>query len=331
MCERRRSPFHKTATANRNSLRGKRRKHDARGTGIPAAARASSRTVTNHPRACGPLCRPEVGVPSRWRDRDLWPYALCGPVGRVPTGGRRSKPGARSGPVALRALRPCGPRADRRSAFQAGGAIGTHGPTRSAALWAACRPEVGVPSRGRDRDLWPHALCGPVGRVPTGGRRSRPLRHLRRWALHSVAPSGPVALRALRACGPRADRRSAFQAVAPPPPVGVARRGSIRTCSPTRSAGLRPAVPTGGRRSKPLRHLRRWALHAVAPSGPVALRACGPVGRVPTRCGPRADRRSAFQAAACCGSVAVWSAAFPTARSGWRWSGRPDQASPRSG
>ena len=47
----------------------------------------------------------------------------CGPAGRVPTGGRRSKPGAPLGRVALRG-------------------------------------------------------CGPAGRVPTGGRRSKPLRRL---------------------------------------------------------------------------------------------------------------------------------------------------------
>ena len=70
-----------------------------------------------------------------------------GPAGRVPAGGRRSQPGAPSGPVALRALRPCGPRAGRRPAFPAVCAIGTRGPTRLAALRAACRPEAGVPRR----------------------------------------------------------------------------------------------------------------------------------------------------------------------------------------
>ena len=49
-------------------------------------------------------------------------YALCGPLGRVPAGGRRSKPFPRFFSV---------------------------GSTRFAALWAACRPEVGVPSRPR--------------------------------------------------------------------------------------------------------------------------------------------------------------------------------------
>ena len=75
---------------------------------------------------------------------------------------------------------------------------------------SACRPEVGVPSRRRHFGRWAlHGVapsgsgalraCGPTGRVPTGGRRSKPVRHLRRWALHGVAPSGSGAL---RACGP---------------------------------------------------------------------------------------------------------------------------------
>ena len=159
-------------------------------------------------------------------------------------------------------MRPCGPRADRRSAFQAGasfltvgvarcGAVGVWSPTRFAALWAACRPEVGVPSRcvisdggcctvWRRRGLEAYALCGPVGRVPTGGRRSKPVCHLRRWVLHGVAPPGFGGLRALRPCGPRADRRSAFQAGVSPSTVGVARRGAVRVWRPTR---LRPCGP----------------------------------------------------------------------------------------
>ena len=198
--------------------------------GVPSrcAARLSGSTRL---RACGPACRPEVGVPSRvccaagefYALAGLRPacrpevgvpsrvccaaeefYALCGPVARVPTGGRRSKPGCAArrrsstrlcGPVArvptggrrskpgvlrgggvLRALRACGPRADRRSAFQAGCAARLGSSTRFAGLRPACRPEVGVPSR----------VCCAAEEV----------------------------LRALRACGPRADRR-----------VGVPSRG----------------------------------------------------------------------------------------------------------
>ena len=183
---------------------------------------------------CGPAGRGAdrrsalQAVPALMRGRR---YALCGPVGRVPTGGRRSKPSPRlcvvgstrfaalraacrpevGGPSrsrafsrsARRALRPCGPRADRRSAFQA------------------------VPALFRGRR---GALCGPAGRVPAGGRRSKPSPRLcvvgstRFAALRAAcrpevgAPSRPrtfawSARRALRPCGPRADRRSAFQAV----------------------------------------------------------------------------------------------------------------------
>ena len=121
-------------------------------------------------------CRPEVGVPS------------C--------------PRASSG-SALRALRPSGPRADRRSAFQAVPAV------HLAQLSALCGPPGCVPTRGRrskpsPRFFWLssarfrwaspsgadrrsafqavpalllaqlYALCGPPGRVPAGGRRSKP-------------------------------------------------------------------------------------------------------------------------------------------------------------
>ena len=186
-------------------------------------------------------------------------YALCGPPGRVPAGGGRSKPSPRffarsftrfaalraacrpeagrpsrprdSSPAALRALRPSGPRAGRRPAFQAVPAI--------------LRPQ-------------PYALCGPPGRVPAGGRRSKPsprffARSFTRFAALRAAcrpeagrpsrprDSSPAALRALRPSGPRAGRRPAFQAVPavllaqrcavarrPPPLRGRARRESPR-------------------------------------------------------------------------------------------------------
>ena len=64
-----------------------------------------------------------------------------------PGGGRRSKPGVSSRGAALGRLRPCGPRADRRSAFQAGCVI------------------------PRSRGTPPSALRPAV---PTGGRRSKP-------------------------------------------------------------------------------------------------------------------------------------------------------------
>ncbi len=92
-------------------------------------------------------CRPEVGVPSRVCDSAELRWAACGPAGRC---------------------------ADRRSAFQAGCVIPRSRVAPPAALRAACRPEVGVPSRVCHPAELGCAACGPVGRVPTGGRRSKP-------------------------------------------------------------------------------------------------------------------------------------------------------------
>ena len=214
------------------------------------------RSAARRPRAFGPLRRPEVGVPSRVRHSAEPRWAACGPVGRVPTGGRRSKPGAPFRGAGLRRLRPCGPRADRRSAFQAGWVIPWSWVAPPAALWAACRPEVGVPSRVCDSAEPGCAACGPAGRVPTGGRRSKP-----------GAPFRGAGLRRLRPCGPRADRRSAFQAgwvipwswVAPPAALWAACRPEVgvpsRVCDSAElgcaACGPVGRVPTGGRRSKP--------------------------------------------------------------------------------
>ena len=126
----------------------------------------------------------------------------CGPAGRVPTGVGCCKPGGSSGLAALRDCGPAGPRADQRSAFQAdsatalsgggrckaGVSLGLGGPRALRAFGPLCRPEVGVPSRRRHCAEW-------------------------RWVLQGG--------------------------------------GVIGTWRPTRFAGLRPAVPTRGRRSKP--------------------------------------------------------------------------------
>ena len=89
--------------------------------------------------------------------------------------------------------------------------------------------------------------AAPSGRVsrsramPTGGRRSKPAAPLGRGS--ATARSGVVRF---ARCARDADRRSAFQA-----------GGAIGASSDTRSARLRRAVPTGGRRSKPAAPSRR--------------------------------------------------------------------------
>ena len=62
--------------------------------------------------------------------RDAGPSARVSRWRAMPAGGRRSEAGAPCGGGAGRALRACGPRADRRSAFQAGGL-----PRRSGGWW----------------------------------------------------------------------------------------------------------------------------------------------------------------------------------------------------
>ena len=142
-------------------------------------------------------CRPEVGVPSGSRDFCAW---------------------------GIRGLLPSGQRADRRSAFQAVPAIFARGgfvvccppgsvPTggrRSkrfprflrvwdswfAALRAACRPEVGVPSGPRD-----FCACGIRGLLPSGQRAGR------RPALHVPALFLRRGMR-FRGLRPRGCRRS---------------------------------------------------------------------------------------------------------------------------
>ena len=130
---------------------------------------------------------------------------------RVPTGGRRSKPEEPSGRI--RPARSAGRRpaaADRRSAFQAGGAIRAH--QTCAFRWAApsgCRPEVGVPSRrGHPGASGLRVPLGCAQRVPAGGRRSRPSRCragvgtgdpyrvcLAAWSCDWMSPGPPRTLR----------------------------------------------------------------------------------------------------------------------------------------
>ena len=124
--------------------------------------------------------------------------------------------------------------------------------------------------------------CAVAQRVPTGGRFSRwgPAfqaggvtgargltwlrpwgpRADRRWVFQAGGVTGTRGLTWLRPWGPRADRRSAFQA------GGVTGMGGL--------TWLRPCGPRADRRS---------AFQAGGVTGTrVALRGCGPVGRVPT-------------------------------------------------
>ena len=84
--------------------------------------------------------------------------------------------------------------------------------------------------------------------------------HRQEWSSGSqaFAPSGRPEQRALRAFGPRADRRSAFQA------VRVMRVGGVTTCAvrSTALAGLETGVPSRLRREDE--------------GGLGRLRACGP-------------------------------------------------------
>ena len=141
-----------------------------------------------------PACRPEVGVPGRF---------------------------CHHGTTAHRPLRACGPRADRRSAFQAACATRGSSLTRSAGLRPACRPEVGVPGRGCHARMAasPEVRAVRLGRVTTCAARSAaraglktggPSRRVVTEAGRSEpgAPCGGGARRAVRACGPRAGLKA---------------------------------------------------------------------------------------------------------------------------
>ena len=180
----------------------------------------------------------------------------------MPTGSRRFLAWPRSTQCSDTRLRPppagC---ADRRSAFQAVPALLLGWlyavPPTSGGL---CRPEVGVPSRPRASSRLAVRRSAHLRRaVPTGGRRSKPSP---RFFSVGCTPFRPPPADC-------ADRRSAFQAVpalllgrlyaVPPtsgglcrPEVGVPSRPRASSRSAVRrSAHLRRAVPTGGRRSKP--------------------------------------------------------------------------------
>ena len=232
--------------------------------GVPSRPRDSSSSAMCGSAARRAACRPEVGVPSRPRDSPS--SAMCGSAARraaVPTGGRRSKPSPRFfflGDVRFRG--PPGRGADRRSAFQAVPAILL--PRRCAVPRPSgplCRPEVGVPSRPRDSSS--SAMCGSAARraaVPTGGRRSKP--SPRFSFLGDVWFRGPP--------GRGADRRSAFQAV---PAILLPQR-----CAVSWFRGLRCVIPlTPTSRPCSRRALRRGSRCGSPSAGRRTRRAAGRV------------------------------------------------------
>ena len=203
--------------------------------GVPSRPRAFSRSAVRGSRPCGPRCRPEVGVPSR-PPRFLLGrrYAVRGPAARGAD--RRSAFQAVPAPFLGRryAVRgPAGRGADRRSAFQAvPRAFFSVSGTQFAALRAA---------------------------VPTGGRRSKPSPRFllgRRYAVRvPAAPSGPrkrttgSELRSLPACSGESVKGGKFplsQDNNDQSELAAARRRCAREFRlPARSAGR---IPDGARR-----------------------------------------------------------------------------------
>ena len=121
---------------------------------------------------------------------------------------------------------------------------------RPRAFGPLCRPEVGVPSRTRH---------------PCRGTPRRDGSHLSAWGNVVRGPSARCA-----------DRRSAFQAVRVTPAVELhAETGATFPRGVTSSAGLRPAVPTGGRRSKPYASLGHSARPPPFPRSAPPRSACG--------------------------------------------------------
>ena len=154
---------------------------------------SSRRLGSSPPRPCGPLCRPEVGVPSRPRasSRSAVRRVSRAAVPPLPSGGPRRDGGHPDG-WGLRRRGPGGRCADRRSAFQAVPALllsrrcgafrgrgaapalrgyvprrepfqrlGSSPPRPCGPL---CRPEVGVPSRPRaSARLARRGVRGPRG------------------------------------------------------------------------------------------------------------------------------------------------------------------------
>ena len=199
------------------------------------------------------LCGGEVGGVARHPDLPLYALAALRAACRSETGapsrcvicaGGRGEPLCHPGsrPYALAALRAaCRSEtgAPSRCVICAGGRgeplchPGSR-PYALAALRAACRSETGAPSRCvigaggcgeplRHPGSRLYAPCGPPGRVPVGDRRSKPLRHRRRWAWRTVASSAQVGVASrcvirahgstrLRLSGPRAGRRPALEA-----------------------------------------------------------------------------------------------------------------------
>ena len=220
--------------------------------------------------------------------------ALSGRVSRwraMPAGGRRSEPGVPCGGAAGRALRACGPRADRRSAFQAGA------PRRESGGWGFLRlrdvgeqGDVTLPAGGGLCRLKPAFQAG--GAVRGAGRR----------ALRAYGPRA-----GLKTGGPRRHAVTGagmFQAGALPRESG--NRWFVGSCDRGERADVVSPAPramlAGGRRSEGVASRRSggWWFSALA--------RCGRAGRRGfARCAGDAGRRPALRGGA---------------TRGWRPSGR---------
>ena len=288
----------------------------ARPGGRLAPGREPSRRLAAAPtRPCGPLCRPEAGVPSRPR--------------------ASSQSGVR-GFAALRAAEHTCLSTIWRSIYMV---VARSLPFEGVATAVPC-PQGVRAERGAIPTVGVSAAAALRAAVPTGGRRSKPSPRFFSVGDASRSRAAVVPLPSAGTCrdgshpddwglrrrgpvGRCADQRSAFQAVPAlllgrrcagfpgplcrPCPQGVrAETGAIPTVGVFAAAALGAAVPTGGRRSKPSPRFcsvgdagRSGAAAPPLPSGGTCrdgnhssdwgLRRRGPAGRC-------ADRRSAFQA-----------------------------------
>ena len=225
--------------------------------GVRAETELSRRLGSAPLRPCGPLCRPEVGVPlpagpslpvgsapRREPSRRLGfrPPRRCAPLCRAPPGGlrgRRSKPSSRLFSSAVR---------------------GTHaGRMERHRYWfrapARCRSETGAPAsprlfsvcgarHSRWRDGASSARVSRSRAMPVGDRRSRPseLPHL--WgSAPRGEPSCRLGFRPPRPCGPLCR--------APPEDCGFRSLACVLCCprgygprgEPSRRLGFRPPRP----------------------------------------------------------------------------------------
>ena len=238
--------------------------------GVRAETELSRRLGWAPPRPCGPLCRPEVGVPSRPRAFSRLAMGVsrpCGPLCRAPLGGL---PGGRGSKASSRLFSVCGARhsrwqdgassarvsrsrampvGDRRSsrpgACSRSVVRGTHGGGRERhrrgfRASARCRSETGAPAvLALVLGLWCAALT-LVGWSVIGAGFAFPRDAGRRPALQRGAHAGR---RERHWCGFRASARCRSETGAP----------AWRSCWQERASSARVsrsrAMPVGDRRS----------------------------------------------------------------------------------